>query len=93
MLASIIQVLSTFVGTESATDGAGETGQGEFGRGITQVGKAQHRGAETLAAEANAVGQVGSVNADIEATLALPCAGCAGFDASPELLAIHGQLV
>jgi hypothetical protein len=93
MLASIIQVLSAFVGTESATDGAGETGEGESGRGIAQVGNAQQTGAETLAAEANAVGQVGSVNAAIEATLALPCAGYAGFDASLELLAIHGQLV
>src|SRR5437667_8350864 len=79
MLASLVEVLSAFVGTDSATRGARETSEDDFGRTVAQVGKAQHAGEETLAAGPNAVAQVGFVNGSVEATLALPGARCAGF--------------
>ena len=50
LLTNIIQVLPAFVGAESATGGAGETGEDTCGGAIAQIGDAQHAGDETLAA-------------------------------------------
>jgi hypothetical protein len=93
MQASIVGVLSAFVGTESASRDASETDRDDPGGVIAQVGEAQHAGSETLATESNAFGQVGFVNAGVEATLAMLGAGCAGFDANLELCTIHGEPV
>ena len=93
MLTRIMQVLSAFVGTESATRGAGETGEANVGSAIAQVGNAQQTGEETLAARPIAVGHFGYAIAEVEATVARSGAGYAGFDTSLELVTVHGKPV
>ncbi len=92
MLTNLIQVLSAFVGTKPANRGTGKAGEDQLGSAVAQIGDAQHAGDETLVAWPNAVGQVDFVFASVEATDALPRAPCTGFDASLELVSVHGNL-